>query len=81
MTDSPEVRSPEASHAEEGASASTVGGLARTVAWGLFGVRRSGAHQADVGRVNPLHVVLAGLIGLVLVVTLLIGMAHWFAGS
>ena len=81
MTEAPQARPRGANEDEAGATPSTLGGLARTVAWGLFGVRRSGAHQADLGRVNPLHVVLAGVVGLMLVVAVLIGMAHWFAGN
>ncbi|HMN22302.1 MAG TPA: DUF2970 domain-containing protein [Ottowia sp.] len=56
-------------------------GLARTIAWGLFGVRKASAHQSDLGRVNPLHVVAAALVGLIVLVALLVAAAHWMAGS
>lgn len=53
---------------------------ARAVAWSFFGVRRSRDYEQDVSRINPLHVVIAGLLGaaifvggLVLLVKLIVG--------
>lgn len=45
----------------------------RAVAWSFFGVRRSKEHEADMAKLNPVHVIIAGIIGAVLfVVTLLL---------
>lgn len=49
----------------------------RMVAWGFLGVRKRSGYQQDLARVNPLHVVLAALIGAVLFVLLLLGIANW----
>lgn len=41
------------------------------VLWSFFGVRKGSAHDADMAKLNPLHVVLAGLFaGLMFVLTL-----------
>lgn len=40
----------------------------QAVAWSFFGVRRSKDYEQDVSRINPLHVVVAGVIGAVLFV-------------
>jgi hypothetical protein len=34
----------------------------KAVAWSFFGVRKSVDHEKDVGRLNPLHVVIAGVL-------------------
>jgi hypothetical protein len=41
------------------------------VLWSFFGVRKGSAHDADMAKLNPLHVVLVGLFaGLMFVLTL-----------
>ena len=45
----------------------------RAVAWSFFGVRRSKDYENDVQKLNPLHVVIAGVIAaLVFIVTLIL---------
>lgn len=49
------------------------GQTVKAVGASFFGVRGSRAHQADVSRLNPLHVIIAGVILAVLfVLTLLL---------
>lgn len=55
--------------------------LARSVAWGLLGVRKASAHEGDLARVQPLRLVAAALLGLIVLVALLAGLAHWVAGG
>ena len=38
----------------------------RVVAWGFLGVRKNSEYQRDLAQINPFHVILAGLIGVVL---------------
>ncbi len=48
----------------------------RAVAWSFFGVRKSSEYEKDVGQLNPVHVVVAGVIAaalFVLALTLLVG--------
>ena len=49
----------------------------RMGAWGFFGVRKNSEYQRDLARVNPFHVILAGVVGLVLLVLLLLGIVNW----
>ncbi|MDE2146771.1 MAG: DUF2970 domain-containing protein [Burkholderiales bacterium] len=53
----------------------------RAVAWSFFGVRRGADHQRDVERLNPLHVVIAGLIGAGVFIALLVLLVRWVVGS
>ena len=53
----------------------------RAVAWSFFGVRRSADHENDVNKLNPLHVVIAGVIGGAVFVTLLVLLVRWVVGS
>ncbi|MDO5289693.1 MAG: DUF2970 domain-containing protein [Pseudomonadota bacterium] len=53
----------------------------RMVAWGFLGVRRKSDYQQDLAQVNPFHVIVAGLLGALALVLLLLGIVHWVAGS
>ena len=53
----------------------------RAVAWSFFGVRRGADHQRDVERLNPLHVVIAGLVGAGVFIALLVLLVRWVVGS
>lgn len=43
------------------------------VAWSFFGVRKSAAHDVDVARLNPVHVILVGVLMAALFVLGLLG--------
>lgn len=48
------------------------GATVKAVFWSFFGVRRKSDYEQDAQQLNPLHVIIAGLIGAVIfVVTLL----------
>ena len=49
----------------------------RLVAWGFLGVRKNSEYQRDLAQVNPFHVILAGIIGVLLLVLLLVGLVNW----
>ena len=49
----------------------------RLVAWGFLGVRKNSEYQRDLEQVNPFHVILAGIIGVLLLVLLLVGLVNW----
>jgi hypothetical protein len=51
------------------------------VAWSFFGVRRGRDHERDMQKLNPLHVVIAGLIGAALFVLLLVLLVRWVTSS
>jgi hypothetical protein len=49
----------------------------KLVAWSFFGVRSRQGYQEDLSKVNPLHVVMIGIIGTFLLVIGLILLAKW----
>lgn len=52
----------------------------RAVAWGMLGIRKGKGHEEDFSRLNPLHLIVAGLLAAVVFVLLLIAAARWFIG-
>ena len=57
------------------------GQTARAVAWSFFGVRRRADHEQDVQRLNPVHVVLAGLAGAAAFIVALVLVVRWVIAS
>ncbi len=57
------------------------GQTVRAVAWSFFGVRKGAEHERDMARLNPLHVILAGIIGAVLFVLALVVLVNWVIAS
>ena len=53
----------------------------RAVAWSFFGVRKSSDYEKDVGQLNPVHVVIAGVIGAVLFIIVLLLVVNWVLSS
>jgi Protein of unknown function (DUF2970) len=53
----------------------------RAVAWSFFGVRRSADYAQDVSKLNPVHVVVAGLVGGALFVLAIVMLVRWVVGS
>ena len=54
---------------------------ARAVAWSFFGVRKSSDYEQDVGKLNPVHVVIAGVIGALLFIGALALLVNWVIAS
>jgi DUF2970 family protein len=46
--------------------------VAKAVFWSFLGIRKRAAHESDVARIKPAHVIVAGIIGAVIFVTVLI---------
>ena len=53
----------------------------RAVAWSFFGVRRASDYEQDLARLNPVHVIIAGLVGAALFVGALMLLVNWVVGS
>ena len=53
----------------------------RAVAWSFFGVRKSADYERDVQQLNPVHVIIAGVIGAVIFIGILIGLVSWVLSS
>ena len=58
-----------------------LGETMRAVAWSFFGVRRSADYERDVQRLNPVHVILAGVAGAALFVLALVLLIRWVIAS
>lgn len=52
----------------------------RAVLWGFLGVRRNADYQRDIARLNPIHLIVAGVVMALLFVLGLILIVHWVAG-
>jgi Protein of unknown function (DUF2970) len=59
----------------------SLGQTFKAVAWSFFGVRRSADHAQDVQKLNPLHVVLAGVAGAALFVCAVLLLVRWVVSS
>lgn len=49
----------------------------QAVAWGLLGVRKGSEFERDFARVNPLHVIVVGLVAVFALVVGLIVLVKW----
>lgn len=53
----------------------------KLVAWSFLGIRSSKGYRDDLSKVNPMHVVVVGLVGALFLVLTLIGLVRWVVGS
>ncbi len=53
----------------------------RAVGWSFFGVRKSAEWEKDVGQLNPVHLIIAGLMAAVFVVVVLVLLVQWVIAS
>ena len=53
----------------------------RAVGWSFFGVRRSADYAQDVQKLNPVHVVIAGIVGAIVFVAVLALPVRWVVSS
>ncbi|MFT3856087.1 MAG: DUF2970 domain-containing protein [Aquabacterium sp.] len=53
----------------------------KAVAWSFFGVRKSADYAEDVARINPVHVIVAGVLAAVLFVVGLVLLVRWVIAS
>ena len=62
-------------------SKASLGRSMKLVAWSFLGIRSKQAYQDDLAKVNPLHVVLVGLVAALCLVMALIALVHWVVAS
>ena len=53
----------------------------QAVGWSFFGVRRSADYAHEVAKLNPVHVIIAGILGAAIFVVTLVMLASWVVGS
>lgn len=49
----------------------------KAVLWSFFGVRKKRDYEKDAAELNPVHVLIAGVIGAVLFILLLLTIVHF----
>lgn len=47
------------------------------VLWSFFGVRKGASHTEDMEKLNPVHVIVVGLLAAALFVVTLVLVVHW----
>ena len=53
----------------------------QAVGWSFFGVRRSADYAQDVAKLNPVHVIIAGILGAAIFVATLVMLVNWVVAS
>jgi hypothetical protein len=64
-------------HQRKGSVFATV----KAVMWSFAGLRSRGGYEQDVAQLNPVHIVIAGLVGVFVFVGSLILLATWVVGK
>jgi hypothetical protein len=49
----------------------------KLVAWSFLGIRSNKGYRDDLSKVNPLHVVVVGIVGALFLVVALVSLAKW----
>jgi preprotein translocase subunit Sec61beta len=53
------------------------GATVRAVFWSFFGVRKKSDYEKDAAQLNPVHVVIAGVIGVLIFIATLVTIVHF----
>jgi hypothetical protein len=59
----------------------SLGQTMKAVAWSFFGVRGGAEHERDIAKLNPVHVIAAGVFGAALLVLMLVVLVRWVIAS
>jgi hypothetical protein len=59
----------------------SVVGTFKAVAWAFLGIRARGAHEADIANLNPVHLIIVGVVCAAVFVTTLLFIVRWAVGS
>jgi hypothetical protein len=57
------------------------GRTVKAVAWSFLGIRKRAGYEQDVQKLNPVHVIVAGIIGAILFILALLALVRWVVGS
>lgn len=49
----------------------------KAVAWAFLGIRGRGAHQADIAKLNPVHLIIVAIVCAAIFVTSLLLIVRW----
>ncbi len=53
----------------------------KAVGWSFFGVRKASGYEEDISKINPVHVIVAGLLAAALFVLGLVVLVKWVVAS
>jgi hypothetical protein len=53
----------------------------KLVAWSFLGIRSKSAYQEDLSKVNPIHVLVVALLGVLMLIAGLIGLVNWVVAT
>jgi hypothetical protein len=53
----------------------------KAVAWSFFGIRKRAGYEQDVQRLNPVHVIVAGVLAAFVFIVTLVLLVRWVVGS
>ncbi len=53
----------------------------KAVAWSFFGVRKAAGLERDASEINPVHVIIAGLVGALVFIGALVMIVRWVIAS
>lgn len=53
----------------------------KAVAWSFFGIRKNSEYEKDVSQLNPVHVIVAGIIAAAAFVIGIVLLVQWVVGS
>ena len=56
-------------------------GTVLAVVWSFLGIRRRADYAKDIAQLNPIHVVVAGIVGAALFVLVLVLLVRWVVSS
>jgi hypothetical protein len=64
-------------HARRGSLLQTL----KAVAWAFLGIRGRGAHEADIAKLNPVHLIIVAIVCAAVFVTSLLFIVRWAVGN
>jgi hypothetical protein len=53
----------------------------KAVAWSFFGVRKAAEYEKDITELNPVHVIIAGILAGIVFVLSLVLLVNWILSS
>lgn len=53
----------------------------KAVAWAFMGIRKNSEYRADLGKLNPFHVIVVALVGVALFVGGLVLLVNWIVAK
>ncbi len=53
----------------------------QAVGWSFFGVRKSADYAKDLSQLNPVHLVIAGILGAAVFIAILLSLVNWVLSS